>query len=245
MAISTLILGLLAAVLATCVGTLLYLREKVRHLSMKLDSLQRHVWESANVIRVLSGCAPFPLPGDWAASTDILGELARTIATKRPLNVVELGSGLSTLVIAAALKRNGAGRVVSIDGDEAYAQKTRDQLALHGLAEWSEVRHAGIDDIVFENEHRPWYKTDRLLDLREVDLLFVDGPPSTIRADIRYPSLPWFWDRLRSGAYVIVDDAGREAEQSIRAAWQRMFPRAEYEFLPYEKGALRIIKKSC
>jgi predicted O-methyltransferase YrrM len=218
------------------------LARKLRRLRAMVRRQERHVWETHNVFRVLEGGAPLPLPGGWAASTDLLGELLRAIAARRPQRVVELGSGVSTLVIAAALRSNGAGRLISIDADEAYAAQTREQLQRQGLGEWVELRFAALTEINFEGAARPWYDTRVLADLTDVDLLLIDGPPTALRADIRYPSLPFFWSRLAPGAIVLLDDAARAAERAMGAAWQRQFSDASYEYLHLEKGALRITR---
>jgi hypothetical protein len=218
------------------------LARKLRRLRSMLRRQERHVWETHNVFRVLEGGAPLPLPGGWAASTDLLGELLRAIAARRPQCVVELGSGVSTLVIAAALRSNGAGRLISIDADEGYAAQTRDQLQRQGLGDWVELRIAALTEMKCEGIARPWYDTRVLADLTDVGLLLIDGPPTALRADIRYPSLPFFWSRLAAGAMVLLDDAARPAERAMAAAWQRQFPDASYEYLHLEKGALRITR---
>jgi predicted O-methyltransferase YrrM len=224
--------------------TLRDIRRRAIYFDSRLQNHERHIWESHNIFRVVNSKAPLSRPGGWAASADILGELARIVAARRPLFVVELGSGLSTLVLAAALKCNGVGRLVSIDSDVVYAKKTLEQLALHGLSDWAEVRSAGLKETVLEEIERPWYDTATLSDLSDIDLLFIDGPPAVIRKDIRYPSLPWFWNRLNPGAIVLLDDAARPAERAISESWQKSFPQAAYEFLSFEKGALRVTKIS-
>jgi predicted O-methyltransferase YrrM len=239
---TTLLLTLFFATLALLGLAAWVLARKLRRLRSMLRRQERHVWETHNVFRALQGGAPLPVPGGWAASTDLLGELLRAIAAHRPRRVVELGSGVSTLVIAAALRANGLGRLTSIDGDEGYAAATREQLQRHGLDPWVEVRYAGLTEMAFEGVVRPWYDTRVLDDLREVELLLIDGPPTALRADIRYPALPFFWQRLTPAAIVLLDDAARPAEREIARIWQRQFPAARYEYLHLEKGALRITR---
>jgi len=242
MAPTTVLIILLLVTMSTGAVGAWVLARKLRRLRAMVRRQERHVWETHNVFRILEGGAPLPLPGGWAASTDLLGELMRAIAARRPQRVVELGSGVSTLVIAAALRANGAGRLISIDADEAYAAQTREQLQRQGLGEWVELRFAALTEMKFEGIARPWYDTRVLADLADVDLLLIDGPPTALRADIRYPSLPFFWSRLAPGAIVLLDDAARAAERAMGAAWQRQFSDASYEYLHLEKGALRITR---
>jgi predicted O-methyltransferase YrrM len=218
------------------------LARKLRRLRSMLRRQERHVWETQNVFRVLAGGAPLPVPGGWAASTDLLGEALRAIAVQRPQRVVELGSGLSTLVLASALRSNGAGHLVSIDAEAGYAESTRAQLQRLDLQDWAEVRVAPLREQSFEDSTRPWYDMAHLADLVEIDLLFIDGPPTALRADIRYPALPYFWSRLRPGAIVLLDDAARPAERAMADAWRRRFPDGRFELLRLEKGALRVTR---
>ena len=240
MATTSVAFGLFAATVAMLAVAVLILNRKLRRLRSMLRRQERHVWETHNVFRVLQGGAPLPVPGGWASSTDLLGEVLRAVASRQPQLVVELGSGLSTLVIAAALRTNGAGRLISIDADEGYAAITREQLQRHALADWAEIRFAALKDMIFEGITRPWYDTAVFGDLKDIDLLLIDGPPTFLRPDIRYPALPFFWNRLTAGAIVLLDDAARPAEQGMAKTWQKNFPHARYDYLRFEKGALRV-----
>jgi predicted O-methyltransferase YrrM len=242
MAPTTLLIVLLLVTMSLGAVGAWALARKLRRLRSMVRRQERHVWETHNVFRVLEGGAPLPLPGGWAASTDLLGELIRAIAARRPQRLVELGSGVSTLVIAAALRNNGAGRLISIDAEEAFAAQTREQLQRQDLGDWVELRIAPLTEMKCEGIARPWYDTRMLSDLSDVDLLLIDGPPTARRADMRYPSLPFFWSRLAPGAIVLLDDAARPAERAMAAAWERQFPAASYEYLHLEKGALRITR---
>ncbi len=237
---TALLLGLFAAGSALLVIAALLLNRKLRRLRRMLRAQERHVWETHNIFRVLQGGAPLPLPGGWAAATDLLGEVLRAVATQRPRLVVELGSGVSTLVIAAALRANGAGRLISIDAEQDYAAETREQLQQQALGDWAEIRVATLQPMEFEGTTRAWYDSAVLAELAGVDLLLIDGPPTLLRPDIRYPSLPFFWKRLSPGAIVLLDDAARPAERAIAKLWQSKFPGARYDYLRFEKGALRI-----
>lgn len=242
MTTTTLCLTLFAATVGLLGIATWVLARKLRRLRALVRRQERHTWESLNVFHVLAGGAPLPVPGGWAASTDLLGELLRVVAQRRPQRVVELGSGVSTLVIAAALRSNGAGHLISIDAEESYAAQTREQLQRLNLSDWAEVRIAALKQQSFDDGPRPWYDATRLDDLTAIELLLIDGPPTALRADIRHPALPFFWERLSAGAVVLLDDAARPAERAIAKAWQQRFPQAQFEFLRLEKGALRVHK---
>lgn len=69
------------------------------------------------------------------------GELYRTVRTIRPAYVLELGTGASTIVIAHALEKNGAGRLISMEESEEYYRDAQSLLPPH-LASRVEICHS-------------------------------------------------------------------------------------------------------
>src|SRR5262245_57933148 len=91
--------------------------------------------------------APVPPSRGWAASPDLLLYLTSVVVTRRPRVVVELGSGLSTMWLGYAMEKSGhSGRIVSLDHERGFAERTRSLLQGHGLAERAEVRYAPLID---------------------------------------------------------------------------------------------------
>jgi hypothetical protein len=88
---------------------------------------------------------PFPQQG-----FEITGEeaafLYHLIRRHRPKLVMELGSGSSTFLFAAAVRANGTGRVVSIEHDPAHASETLQFLDQADLAEWVHLVKAPLVD---------------------------------------------------------------------------------------------------
>lgn len=228
--------------LAVGVWAFLYARKRYRRLMARLDGLQGFVWDALTLIGSLRPRVPLRRPGHWAASADFLIEISRRIAEDQPEVVVELGSGLSTVVTALLLKHRGRGRMVSIDHDADFAAATRRDLAANDLMAFAEVRVAPLVETRAFGGTRLWYDTRRLIDLADIDLLVVDGPPMPFAADIRYPTMAFFWDRLKPGACVLLDDADREGERIIVERWQAEFSGMESRHLDLEKGAVLLRK---
>jgi predicted O-methyltransferase YrrM len=226
------------------VGTwaFLYARERYRRLMMRFDGLHGFVWDTLNLVTSLRPRVPLRRPGHWAVSADFLIEISQRIIEDEPELVVELGSGLSTVVTALLLKHRGRGRMISIDHEAAFAATTRCDLAANDLTAFVEVRVAPLLETRAFGGTRLWYDTQVLTDLTDIDLLVVDGPPMPIAPDIRYPSLAFFWDRLRPGACVLLDDADREGERTILERWRAEFPDMESHHLDLEKGAVLLRK---
>lgn len=166
--------------------------------------------------------APMPPSGRWAMDARSLLELSGLIKESRPSLVVELGGGTSTVWTGRLLKEFG-GRVVSIDHDAQFAEITRWNVGRHGIGETVEVRLAPLA-LWPDGAGAPWYDTSAFEDLKDIDLLIVDGPPATVATDARFPALPAFSSRLADGAYVVLDDADRPAEMAAVERWLAEFP---------------------
>lgn len=176
-----------------------------------------------------------PMRG-WAASPDFLLEVVSQVLSRRPGLVLECGSGVSTLLIAYALQRNGAGLVHSLDHEDLFAQKTRELLDLHELAEWARVVHAPLEPVTLQEDTWWWYTPDALEPLGEIDMAVVDGPPHRTQSLARYPLLPLVHDKLGSDAVLLLDDYKRDDEREIVKRWLMEFGRFECEEHDHEKG---------
>ena len=73
------------------------------------------------------------------------------------------------------------------------------------------------------------------------DLAFVDGPPTTLGSQARYPFIPLLNDKMSSNCIVIIDDAIRQDEKDIISSWESSFDVSEYVAL--EKGAHILSRK--
>ena len=162
--------------------------------------------------------APMPSSGRWAMDPTGLLEVLYLIARKRPKVVLELGSGTSSIWIAYALEKDG-GRLISVDHETDFADRTRSLLELHEVSHLAEVRLAELSQLNINGEEFQWYSVDAFRDLNEIDLLLVDGPPGSLGETARYPALHVLEPRLAPNAVVILDDADRSGEQGIVRRW--------------------------
>lgn len=171
-----------------------------------------------------------------AATPSFLAFVANIIAKNKPETIVELGSGLSTVVVAACLKANGQGRLISFDHKEYYAAKTDEHLRRNHLEDWAKVCIAPLCEHSIQGESRMWYDyQSHLSDVQRIDLLIVDGPPGKTCRLARYPALPLLWDRLGEGAKIVLDDAKRSDERMIVDRWKTEFG-VEAELIRHRRG---------
>ncbi len=174
-----------------------------------------------------------PMRG-WAASPDVVGVLLEELRATNPKLIVECGSGVSTLFLALAAKQHSPEtRIVALDHDPEYANKTRALLERHGVAEFADVRDAPLTEGV---EGHTWYDPTAIENLKDIDLLFVDGPPKTTGPLARMPAVPVLWDRLAPKGIIVLDDMIRDDEQTIAASWQAAHPELVRHDVSTEKG---------
>lgn len=176
--------------------------------------------------------ASMPSAGGWALDPTGLLTLLEIVERRRPALVVELGSGTSTLWLGYALQRLGAGRLVAVDHDEHYAQKTRTNVTAHGLDDVIEVRVAPLADAGLADHDAQWYDHAALADLKDVDLLVVDGPPQATGPMARYPAVPKLIEQLSASAVVALDDARRQDEREVLQRWSDEFGLAQWPVPP-------------
>ncbi len=198
--------------------------------------------------KLLSLDLPLPPTRGWAASPDFLLHIYQHISEHKPKLVVELGSGVSTVVIAAALKANGDGGLLhSLDHEATFAEATSKLLAKHAFADIATVHHAPLAPWRPTKETKlgtewQWYSVPETVgSLQDIDLLVIDGPPKATGPFARYPAVPHFRDRMASNCTVLLDDASREEERKVVKAWASDRGLRLYHHREFEKGLAVVI----
>jgi predicted O-methyltransferase YrrM len=143
----------------------------------------------------------FPLPVSRETGV-LLYMLARGGGAR---TIIEFGTsfGISTLHLAAALRDNGGGRLITSEFEPSKVARARDNLTAGGLIDLVEIR---VGDAL----------QTLSVDLpATVDLLLLDG------AKALYPEiLSLVESRLRPGAFIVADNADHSPEYlaHVRAA---------------------------
>ncbi len=195
------------------------------------------VQATINLFEMLEIEAAIPPMRHWAVSPDALVLLVQELIDQRPKLVVECGSGVSTLFLALAARQHGIDtRIVALDHEAEYADKTTRLLARHGVSDLAEVRHAPLVDVPGADGVQRWYDPAALVDLDGIGLLFVDGPPAPTAPLARFPALPQTWDRLAPRVSIVLDDMVRLAERNTVELWRAAHPELAHEHHKTEKG---------
>ena len=190
----------------------------------------------SQLLRLLDLDAPIPSTRSWAASPDVLLTLLHHAKQSNPKTILDLGSGMSTLVLA---KSAPAAKVFSIDNSSEYAGKTKEMLSLHKVIN-AEVR---VAPLTAHASGVDWYDVSQLADISDIDLLFIDGPPGSKNDRARHPALYECLSKLSPRAIVVIDDAGRDGEKDLAHEFAKALPSHSLEFLSHEKGTAVLLPK--
>ncbi|RZU49771.1 methyltransferase family protein [Krasilnikovia cinnamomea] len=176
------------------------------------------------VYRLVTPRAPMPFSADaGCGAADLLG-LLHLVRARRPAVAVTLGAGSAAVWLAYAVEAAG-GRLVAVEHDRDAAERIRALAAAHGLTQVAEVVHAPLSDARPGSDTAGWYEWTALTDVRDVDLLVVDGPAGMATARRVGAALRVFGPRLTGDAVVVVDDGpGARAASTALGASLPEFP---------------------
>ena len=212
-----------------------------REIEKSIKASSKEMWQHyrqgeyfTQLLSLIKFTAPLPPTRSWAASPDLLLTLMELVRKNRPKLIVELGSGISTLIMAKASQ--GRIKIVSIDHSEEFAQKTREILKEHSVKN-VEIRVAPLKNHASGSD---WYDLTFLKDLKNIDLLVIDGPPGSKNPKARQPALKEFEAKLSPKAVIVIDDVNRDGERELAEMFAKAFPKKNLEILPHEKGSAVI-----
>lgn len=194
-----------------------------RALSRELGILP---WSITTYSRLVTSLIPedSPLPpaGSYAVRALGAAEIVRLTRDSKPKSVVECGSGSSTVWIASVLEQCRRGHIFSLEHDPYYARETRRLLESLGLGHRATVLDAPLQErVAADGLTTNWYSDNAVQQLPvQIDVLFVDGPPSTTGKRVRRSAWECLQDRMVSGGFIAIDDARRPEEAAMLREWE-------------------------
>lgn len=156
--------------------------------ALSAEELSRLMRSKTDYVHFYRQLKDFPLAVSRETGS-LLYLLARSSGAR---HIVEFGTsiGISTLHLAAALRDNGGGRLISSEFEPGKIARARANLAAAGLADLAEIREG--DALQTLSSDLP----------ESVDLLLLDGAKA-LYLDI----LQRVQGRLRPGALIVADNA--------------------------------------
>lgn len=183
--------------------------------------------------------AGIPYSEHWSAAADFLELIVDEVINLKPATILECGSGVSTLMLAAACRESGQGRVLSLEHQQEYASDLRDIVASYALQEFVTIIDAPLVHTPVNGLDYQWYSLDNLVEC-DIDMMVIDGPPGRLQKNSRYPALPLLAGRMAPACSIFLDDAAREDEREIVRLWVQELPGLNSSYIDNERGCSRL-----
>lgn len=154
-------------------------------------------------------------------SKDFGRALVRLLGVLRPRSVLEFGAGASSVVVAMALRRNGTGRLTTVEHAPQYSaqswERVRSERDLDArLIPAPLVLRLSLKGLLYQYEVTPDFQARA-----PYDFVVVDAPPGVCGRDTTlYQVLPY----LERGATLMLDDTARVQEHTVVNRWLRACP---------------------
>ena len=182
----------------------------------------------------------------WPISPDIGLFLIEKIRERQYDLIIEFGSGTSTLMFAKALSVNekivnqkaneknntSFKKILSIEHDTVYLEKTRIKLESENLDNKVNLYHAPLANCIDGEDEYLYYSCEKILKQTAEEfqpgikkiLVLVDGPPSATCANARYLAAPYIFNVFGNHQIdIVLDDANRPEEKSVIEMWRTLW----------------------
>jgi predicted O-methyltransferase YrrM len=212
-------------------------RKTIKAIRREQDASYRQIESHVSLMTSLGLRAPLPaMRQTWAIAPDSAAFLIQVMLEHGVRTVLEVGSGLSTVLVAKALELTEGTSFISLEQDSKYMAKTLALLRAEGLESQVDLVEAPLQEALIGESVWQWYDQSKLEGLSGIDLLIVDGPPSRSGDFARYPALPLLASKLNDGALIFLDDAKRDDESAILSRWVDEFPVVALDVPKLENG---------
>jgi predicted O-methyltransferase YrrM len=160
---------------------------------LSADERTRLMQSKTDYLALFARLKDFALPVSRETGR-LLYMLARSSGAR---TIVEFGTsfGISALHLAAALRDNGGGRLITTEFEPSKVARARDNLTIGGLINLVEIREG--DALKTLNVDLP----------ETIDLLLLDGAKSIYTEVLRLVE-----SRLRPGAFIVADNIDNSPE---------------------------------
>jgi hypothetical protein len=181
-------------------------------------------FKELKAIELLKGYFPqgFVFESTYSLSFQTIQHIANDIIVNRPATILEIGSGLSTIVLSKVIKETGyKAEFFSVDQDRTW----QDHLKMHcDNVNFYQFEIGTSGEFAMEGSN--WFDIplDSILRTKKYDLVIVDGPKGSESRLARYGIVDFLRGRLTETAIVFVDDTDREYEKVLLWHLRDMMP---------------------
>jgi len=201
-----------------------FVDRRMKHIARDLRQLDRRLYQqvvSYIDLRLRAGLeVPIPPLRGHAISPDTAIFMDDLLKILRPSEILELGSGFSSALLARHCMKYG-GKLTSVDHVQQFGSLAAGYVSAWGAQSCFELIIADVIEQPLENgEHVLFYDLGPVAEKGvKFDFVFLDGPPKYVAEKVRGGFLPLFKDVLSPGCTILVDDYYRPGEMEMVAAW--------------------------
>jgi hypothetical protein len=182
--------------------------------------------------------------GGWAIDVHLGSVLANVVLeVGAGASVLEFGAGSSSVLLTRALTAVGGGRLTSIEQDPAWCQELwavvqrEEAVEADMLVAPPAMTLGRLGYFAYQGRARAGVQQRG-----PYDLVVVDAPQYYFG---REGALPLVYDALAKGAWVVLDDAGRDGERWAVWKWMQTYPGLElaYYDATFGKNGIAILRR--
>lgn len=204
------------------------INRKIKEIHKNQSQVQQVQFDYAQISKLFATSSFIPFTG-WSMSPTTVLHILNDISINNRQNIIEFGSGMSTLYIAKLIQTNGMdSSFYSVESDKEWMEKIKTDLKKHNLEGIVTFIYAPLTEIAQEfslPEQKLWYDTkpiDQTLKNQKIDLVIVDGPYGKSTPFARYSAVPFIKSKLADQYAVFLDDFRRPDERVILESWTQL-----------------------
>jgi hypothetical protein len=152
----------------------------------------------------------------YYGSPEMLEEIFNRMVADKPHGVLELGSGLSTLIASYAIRKNGKGKVISWDCLQARAASNRNLITSHKQEKFSKIVDVKTSERSFGSEAFAWYEQEPEAG---IDFLIVDDSGDSESIPDGRDVIRALKPHLNTGCTIFLHDSIRQIEKETLSFW--------------------------
>ena len=196
---------------------------ELKNLKQQVNSVYNRVDALFSIHSIIKLRQPLPIMQDWTITSDYGHALIQEILAKSSGNVLDVGSGISTLLAGYAVEKRGNGNVIALEHEETYFIRNKKMIADHQLTNCVKIYHCPLKKYTINGEEWLWYDISGVPAWENIEVVSIDGPPGNIQKLSRYPALPILNTKICDTAVVLLDDGDRPDEKLIVEKWKQEF----------------------
>jgi hypothetical protein len=159
-----------------------------------------------------------------------LAVILNDIIINQRKNIIEFGSGISTLAIANLIKKNNLQcNFISVEDNNEWFNYISSFLSRNGLQKNVKIIYAPLERNNLALENNLWYSMETinkaLSNESKFNLVIIDGPGAwqpKLRLS-RYTAVPFLINSLAEEFSIFLDDTNRKGEKEIMNLWHQKF----------------------